>query len=66
MYQKSRCTWFSMRYTITPTTHYDDPPKFLFSPSHHAYVDDLARFPRDPEHIPDWLQQKIDEANNDT
>ncbi|WP_241474769.1 hypothetical protein [Nocardiopsis xinjiangensis] len=72
MYQKGRGTWFSMRYTITPPTHYDvtfnydDPPKFLFSPSPHGYADDLARFPRDPEHIPAWLQQKIDEANNDT
>lgn len=72
MYQQGRGTWFSMRYTITPPTrydvtfNYDNPPDFLIPASPHAYLDDLQRFPRDPEHIPNWLQQKIDEANNDT
>ena len=72
MYTQGRGTWFSMHYTITPPAHYDvtfnydDPPDFLIPASPHAYVDDLEYFPRDPEHIPTWLQQKIDEAKNDT
>ena len=70
MYKQGRGTWFSMHYTITPPTrydvtfNYDDPPDFLIPPVPHDYLDDLEYFPRDPEHIPDWLQQKIDEANN--
>lgn len=72
MYKQGRGTWFSMHYTITPPTrydvtfNYDNPPDFLIPASPHAYIDDLYYFPRDPEHIPTWLQEQIDEANNDT
>lgn len=71
-YQKGRGAWFSMRYTITPPTHYDvtfsydNPPDFLIPADPHAYVNDLEYFPRDPEHIPTWLQEKIDEARDET
>ncbi|WP_241474688.1 hypothetical protein [Nocardiopsis xinjiangensis] len=70
MYKQGRGTWFSMHYTITPPTrydatfNYDDPPDFLILPIPHDYLDDLEYFPRDPEHIPHWLRQKINEANN--
>ncbi|MEZ0166655.1 hypothetical protein AB2L27_18005 [Kineococcus sp. LSe6-4] len=27
-----------------------------------SYVEDLEMFPRDPEHIPDWLHEKFTAA----
>lgn len=71
MYQEGKGTWFSMTYTITrPSSftvdfNYDEQPKFQFAPDPELYVEDLKRFPRDPEHIPDWLQEKLREAEQE-
>lgn len=71
MYQEGKGTWFSMKYTITrPSSftvdfNYDEPPKFQFAPDPELYVEDLKRFPRDPEHIPDWLREKLREAEQE-
>lgn len=68
MYQEGKGTWFSLKYTITyPTSYtvdfnYDDKPKFVFPPDAISYAEDLKQFPRDPENIPEWLQEELRKA----
>ncbi|MEU3309507.1 hypothetical protein [Nocardiopsis sp. NPDC006832] len=72
MYRPGKGTWFSATYHITPPASYSidfnydqeamtEPP----TPSSMDYYNDLQLFPRDPEHIPDWLQEKIREAEQE-
>ena len=66
MYQNGKGTWFSMRYTISRPGkfhveyNYDEDPHILF-PTAWGYTNDLKYFPRDEEHIPAWLRQKLSE-----
>lgn len=68
MYRPGVGTWFSARFTVTTNGtmdaeyNYDDEPQWFADVVPGTYVDDLERFPRDPEHIPVWLQRKLDEA----
>ncbi len=72
MYQPGKGTWFTARYVIRRPTRYsvdfdyDNEPDFGseigFDPVPLTYVNDLKIFPRDDEHVPGWLRQKIDEA----
>ncbi|PWV48552.1 hypothetical protein [Nocardiopsis sp. L17-MgMaSL7] len=68
MYQEGKGTWFSMKYVITrPSSYtvefnYDDRPTYQFAPEPDLYVEDLKRFPRDPENIPEWLQEELRKA----
>ncbi len=72
MCRPDKGTWFSATYHITPPASYStdfnydqealtEPPM----PSPIDYYNDLQRFPRDPEHIPDWLREKLREAEQD-
>ena len=71
MHQEGKGTWFSMTYTITrPSSftvdfNYDEEPEFQFAPDPELYAEDLEQFPRDPEHIPEWLQEKLREAEQE-
>jgi hypothetical protein len=71
MYQDGRGTWFSMTYTIIPPGkfstqfNYDNPPEFTIPPSASSYAADLEAFPREPKNIPDWLHQKLREAETE-
>lgn len=38
--------------------NYNEKPHILF-PTAWVYTNDLKYFPRDDEHIPDWLRQKL-------
>ncbi|WP_232831899.1 antitoxin YezG family protein [Nocardiopsis sp. FIRDI 009] len=66
MYQEGKGTWFSMKYVITPPGkfnvdfNYDEDPGLTF-PTPMGYTVDLKYFPRDEEHIPDWLREKLQE-----
>ncbi|WP_304451924.1 immunity protein YezG family protein [Nocardiopsis sp. YSL2] len=66
MYQEGKGTWFSMKYVITPPGkfhvdfNYDEDPGLTF-PTAHGFTVDLEYFPRDEEHIPDWLWEKLQE-----
>jgi hypothetical protein len=74
MYEPRKGTWFSAEYAIVRPGRYsvdfdyDNEPDFgavpllNFKPTATIYADDLKWFPRDDEHIPDWLRQKINEA----
>ncbi|WP_231972674.1 antitoxin YezG family protein [Nocardiopsis alborubida] len=65
MYQEGKGTWFSMKITVTRpgkfTTEfdYDNEPGFLFHSGDGDYVRELRQFPRDEEHVPAWLREKV-------
>jgi hypothetical protein len=71
MYQEGRGTWFSMTYTIQSSGkynvdfNYDDRPGLVLPPSAREYAHDLENFPRHPENIPDWLREKLREAETE-
>ncbi len=63
-------TWYSSSFVLEYPNYYhisydyDNEPEFAFSPSSASYALDLQYFPRDEEHIPDWLRQKLREAES--
>jgi hypothetical protein len=65
MYKQNQGTWFSMKILIESSGkfscefNYDEPPYFSIPPSDKEYLRDLKLFPRDQEHMPSWLQEKI-------
>lgn len=68
MYQEGKGTWFSMKYVITRPSrynvefNYEDRPEYQFAPDSVLYAEDLKQFPRDPENIPEWLQEELRKA----
>ncbi|MEY9214907.1 hypothetical protein NI17_017485 [Thermobifida halotolerans] len=64
MYLEGKGTWFSMEYVITRPGNYnvhfnyDQDPGITF-PTPQGYTQDLKYFPRDEEHIPDWLRERL-------
>jgi hypothetical protein len=52
--------WLSMTMTVdhaahlTCTYNYDQRPRWRISPPDQAYVDDLERYPRPADQVPDW------------
>ncbi len=66
MYQEGKGTWFSLRCTInsqggfTVDYNYDQDPQIVF-PTAQGFTNDLKYFPRDDEHIPEWLREKLRE-----
>lgn len=71
MYKQDTGTWFSMRYTITPPGSYgvdfvyDTEPEFTSPVSPTAFEQELERFPRNEEHTPDWLREKLAQAQGE-
>lgn len=70
-YEPSRGAWFSARFSIDPPAriqyHYNHDHEPNWNPPIDAshYIEDLKRFPRDPDTMPEWLEDKIDEANEE-
>ncbi|WP_158566905.1 hypothetical protein [Actinomadura craniellae] len=68
MYETRKGTWFSIHYIITRPARYsadfdyDNEPPFPFPVASGSFALDLQYFPRDDEHIPEWLRQKLEEA----
>jgi hypothetical protein len=62
MYQPGKGTWLTAKVTVTSTGHfatdfdYDHEPAWSIPVDRAIYPADLAAFPRDPEHTPDWLK----------
>ncbi len=60
MYTTGRGTWLQSRFTLKPEGTFDfdfsldDEPAWATAPAASVYPDELAAFPRDDEHIPDW------------
>jgi hypothetical protein len=68
MYRPGVGTWFSARFQLTHPVDYrveydgTGQPHWSAPPPPEAYADDLRSFPRDPEHIPDWLVRSSDDT----
>ncbi|TCC24617.1 immunity protein YezG family protein [Kribbella speibonae] len=62
MYQPGKGTWLTAKVTVTSAGHfatdfdYDSKPEWSIPVDATIYAADLAAFPRDAEHTPDWLQ----------
>ena len=68
MYREGAGTWFSATIRVVPEGSaaadfdYDGEPRWDVPPAPGDYVADLKRFPRDEDHVPDWLAARIAEA----
>jgi hypothetical protein len=65
MYRRGKGAWFTARLDIgrdgrfSAEFDYDGEPEFTPPLTASAYVQDLERFPRNREHIPRWLRDKL-------
>ena len=68
MWREDLGTWFSAEFTVTAagslhsTFNYDDEPSWDFPIDPSCYVQDLERFPRSAQHIPEWLRRQVELA----
>ncbi|MFG2084960.1 MULTISPECIES: hypothetical protein [unclassified Spirillospora] len=64
MYADGLGTWFSAKFRLTYPFSYEieydreNDPKWATSPPAKAYAEELELYPRTPENIPAWLQDK--------
>lgn len=62
MYQPGKGTWLTAELTVTADGHfstdfdYDHEPQWSIPVAADIYSADLAEFPRDVQHLPDWLR----------
>lgn len=70
-YEPGRGTWFSATITLQDGAepdvrlNYDEKPEWPGAwPHPYSYVRDLEFFPRDDEHMPDWLREQVELAAN--
>lgn len=65
MYEPGRGTWFALRFTVDPPMEYrvlfdhDHDPNWWPALPASEWRSDLEVYPRDPEHVPDWLREKL-------
>jgi hypothetical protein len=68
MYREGEGTWFGMRYTLDPPSDFHVSYNFDFDPLWEppirpdVFAEDVAAFPRDEQHIPRWLREKLVET----
>jgi hypothetical protein len=62
VYRPGLGTWFTAHVAVEAAgrisieADYENPPPM--EPAPEAWREDLRRFPRDPEHVPDWLRAR--------
>ncbi|MDX8035624.1 hypothetical protein SK803_35940 [Lentzea sp. BCCO 10_0856] len=69
-YEPGRGTWYSAAITLRDGAepdvqlYYDEKPEWPLDawPHPYSYVRDLEFFPRDDEHMPDWLREQVELA----
>lgn len=67
-YEPGKGAWFTavLRFEsggrFSADFDYDNEPAWYDTVSPLSYVDEVERFPRDPEHTPDWLRRRLAEA----
>jgi hypothetical protein len=67
-YQEGKGTWLSMVVSVHHTGqlnmdyNYDTEPELTREPSPLVYAQELSRYPRAQEIVPDWLRAKLDQA----
>jgi hypothetical protein len=65
MYEPARGTWLQARFTLDAKGDFDfdfaidAEPRWHEQPDNAAYLDELAAFPRDPEHLQDWWRRRV-------
>ncbi|WP_105565735.1 hypothetical protein [Microbacterium halophytorum] len=65
LYRRDRGTWFSMELVVgsdgsaEAKYDYDNPPRDFAALVPRLWLADQQRFPRSPEHRPDWLHAKL-------
>ncbi|WP_223838921.1 hypothetical protein [Nocardiopsis deserti] len=70
MYKPGEGTWFSFKIKLwsegryRTEFNYDEHPDFLFDPDLREYSREVKLFPRNADFMPDWLREKIDEADS--
>ncbi|MBF4636303.1 hypothetical protein ITJ38_17980 [Agreia pratensis] len=68
MYREGTGTWFSVLFVVTVegkvdvAYNYDEEPEWRRPVEPVWYVQDLERFPRDPDNMPEWLKKRVLEA----
>lgn len=68
MYREGAGTWFSATFRVTAAGSataefdYEGEPRWDVPPAPGVYVADLESYPRDAEHIPEWLSARLAEA----
>jgi hypothetical protein len=68
LYQEGKGAWYTARGVVTRDGRieldfdYDNEPQWDAPVVPLTYVEDLEMFPRDLEHQPEWLREKIREA----
>lgn len=66
MYEPGRGTWFSMRVALDSQLgrqvdfNFDLDPLWEVPPEPASYTRDVETFPRDEEHMPDWLRAAVE------
>ncbi|MFG1856351.1 hypothetical protein ACGFJT_31275 [Actinomadura geliboluensis] len=66
MYRTGEGTWFGMRFMMDPPSAYwvsfnaDFDPGWDPPAAPEEWARDLALFPRDDEHVPGWLRERLD------
>ncbi len=71
MYRPGVGTWLIARFRLTHPVEYrveydnTGQPDWSTPPPSEAYSEELLSFPRDPEHIPDWMRRSAEVAVND-
>lgn len=72
MYQENVGTWFTATIKIDSSQKYqtdfdyDSEPDFVPPLAPGSYAEDLEHFPRSEENTPDWLRQKVTQAQADS
>lgn len=67
-YRPGTGAWFTaeLRFmragTFSADFDYDDEPQWYAPIPPENYVEELERFPRDDEHIPDWMRSRLESA----
>lgn len=70
MYRPDVGTWLSALYIVERPSSYridinfDSEPRWRSPLPRAAYVDELRRYPRVEENIPDWMWEKLDGSNS--
>lgn len=71
MYERNSGSWFTARLVLEPPGKYqiefdyDGEPTYVPPLTAGTYALDLQHYPRSEEHTPDWLREKLAEAERD-
>lgn len=68
VYEKNtdKGTWYTAEINVDSegeyslNFEYDNKPEFSYEPSDDKYIDDIGRFPRNSEYIPEWLKEILE------